>query len=81
MTSSNEAGTVGATMARGGLPPNLAALAAREGRDAARAVRAGLGPARCRWEANGPSLTRSRLAAVWAAAFAEELGPVRDLPE
>jgi hypothetical protein len=53
------------------LAPNLVALARTEGAAAGRAVLAGKAGHPCRWDANGPSLTASRMAHHWAQAFLE----------
>lgn len=69
-------------MARGSLPPTLAAMARAEGAEAARDVLAGRVPKPCRWDANAGSITRARLAAAWSEAFLSvKPMPTGDLPE
>lgn len=59
------------------VPTGRAEYARNEGRTAARAILARdySRPLACRWEMNGPSLTRARLAHAWCEGFREVKPP------
>ena len=63
-----------------GLHPRLRGIAEQAGRAAAQAVQRGERPGRCRWSADGPSLTQARMAAAWADAFNATMGTPDPLP-